>query len=159
MLLQNYPVQDSFQLKKEQKIMNLKRIGSQHILLYSLYVLIAIIFLISFVYSQKVLKNIEEKKKNLYKLEQTYSAISMENEKLDILLTEIKNKNYHGKQFLKMVGSLNLKKEAEKIAQDYSGKDDNFFHGYSKLIFWTILGIILLGITRLLYLDFFSRKR
>jgi len=152
MLLQNNPILSNAELKKP------KKYSLQQAAIHVIYGLIGIIFILSFIYSQKVLRNIEEKKKNLFKLEQTYHNIALENEKLDILLTEIQNKNYQGKYFIKLVGSLKLKKEAEKIIQDYKDKDENLWQSYSKMIFWMILGIIILGIARFLYLDYFQKK-
>lgn len=154
MILQNYSIGTGTAQQEKPK----KHYSLQGALIYLLYIIIAFMVVASFIYSQKVLKNIEDKKRNLDKLEQAYQNIILENEKLDLLLYETKYKNYQGKEFLKITGSLNLKKEAERIVKDYNEKNESPWRNHSKILFWTLFGIILLGATRLIYLDFFNKK-
>lgn len=87
------------------------------------------------------------------KLKKSYQSLLNENEKLHIILTEIRQNSSASRVLIKVMGEFEFKKQAENIVKQYDEKkqesEKKDYFGYLM-----ILALILTALGRLLYLEF-----
>lgn len=144
-------------LKPDRKKAGYKsRFNLTRIMNITLFVLILFYSFWTFIESQKVMKEINEKKETIAKLKQIYTGIANENEKIRILLKEIRNERDGNQYIIKINEQNHFKNLSEKIKKEYNDREIPFI--YSKKFFWILFGFVLIAIIRFLYLEYTHRQ-
>ncbi len=147
---------DSFNIKPISTKQKKSRIKPNNIFIILSSTLIILLLFSSIFYSKKVLNNIEEKKESIFKLKKMYHKIQFDNEKINILISKLKNNNYKDKQLLKIMNDFQFTQEAENLKKNYN--DKYYKTKSSNITFWSIMGIITLVVIRLLSIEVLNNR-
>lgn len=126
-------------------------------MIFLLYASILALLFSSFFYSGQILKKIEEKKDVIVKLKKTYNTIAIENEKIKVLISELKSNKPGSRKMIKVLGDFYFREKAAKLQKDYYqnqiAKEPSGMNYY-----YVLIGIFLIAIIRFTYLEI-SEKR
>jgi len=120
-------------------------------------VILVLLMVASAFYTQKVLKDIQEMKAQQLRLKKVYYGTVMATEKIHVMIDEIKDNQYREKQLIKIMGEHKFKKQAEDMRKNYitaHTKADKSYFGYA-----LILGLMILVVIRLVYLELFQKNK
>ncbi|HCL56362.1 MAG TPA: hypothetical protein DHW82_05060 [Spirochaetia bacterium] len=147
---------NSIQTYKNSIAVESKKIKVKNVPLYFFSGLIVLFFITSFVYLQKVYFNIDEKKKSIEKLQGVENSLNIQNEKIKMILSQIKNGIESDQKLIKIIGESQFQKESEMIKENFEKMNQE---PQSRSSFYIILfGILFLVVLRLLYLEFSSES-
>lgn len=131
--------------------------SSKDLILVSLYFFVLVLIVSSAFYSKDIVKNIEKKQSNIVHLEKTYQNILVETEKINVLIEELKSNHRGNNKLIKVIGDFHFSKEAAEIKKQYlksQAKNES-----NAIWYYVIIGMFLIGCSRLLYLEFVDRRK
>ena len=132
---------------------------SSNLLLILLYIVLISLLFSTIVYTKKTVDKINQKKNTILKLNKAYDNILIENEKIKILINELKtNNNPENKKLIKIISNSFFKEKSKQIKKNYNNYQ-NFNHKKSYFIYYLIIGMILIGIFRFVYLEFDNENK